>query len=242
MMKISGVISVNKPPGLTSYDVIRVLKLYLKGYKIGHAGTLDPFARGVLLILLNQSTKLFQKFLKLKKKYTAVIEIGRRTETADRTGKEIGRNCKIFFKEKTVLKALKSFVGNYWQYPHLYSAVKLKGKKLYEYARAGCKNINISPKLVTIYNINFKSLTHSEDFYYLEIDVVCGKGTYIRVLAEDIGFRLGYFANLADLTRVSIGEFGITKSVDIETLKLYLGNNKLKDVIIPHELCQTYLQ
>jgi len=208
-----GYININKPAGPTSHDIVDHLRRITGIKKIGHAGTLDPFARGVLILGINrEATKNIGKFVKLDKEYIAQIYLGAISDTYDRTGKIIKRKCGELNSEN-IKNTLQSFVGKQKQIPPMYSAKKIKGKKLYELARQG-KEIKREPEDIEIHSI--KALSFSRPV--LEIKVECSGGTYIRSLAHDIGEELGCGAYLKELTRTAIGNYKIIDSVPLSGL------------------------
>jgi tRNA pseudouridine55 synthase len=221
------IIPVYKPEGISSYDIIRQFKKKYPGEKIGHGGTLDPLAEGVLLILIGQATKRFDELRKLDKEYEMTMEFGWQTETGDREGKIISKYSNIqinklqITKEK-IKKVLDSFVGEYEQEVPLYSAAKFKGKPLYWYARRNLpvvsrvihsrsvmSVITLPKKMVRIEDI--KILGYKDIEHQLTIRVICGSGTYMRSLAVDIGKKLNIPAVMVKLIRTRIGEYTLKK-------------------------------
>lgn len=207
------VLNVNKPVGWTSFDVVNKLKRTFNIPKIGHAGTLDPFASGVLIILTGKYTKKAQYFTDLEKEYDGEIELGLSTDTLDVDGKVIQKGSIKAVTPKKILEVCASFVGEIMQTPPMYSAIKWRGRRLYDLARAG-RNIRIRPRAVRIYKLD---VAHIE-LPLVRIRVVCSKGTYIRALARDIGYRLGCGAYLRSLTRTRIGDFRLEDSLNIDDL------------------------
>jgi len=208
-----GYININKPAGPTSHDIVDHLRRITGIKKIGHAGTLDPFARGVLILgISREATRNISKFVKLNKEYIAQIYLGAISDTYDRTGKIIKRECGALNLEN-IKNTLQSFKGKQKQIPPMFSAKKIKGKKLYELARQG-KEIKREPENIEIYSIK----TVSFAWPVLEIKVKCSSGTYIRSLASDIGEKLGCGAYLKKLTRTAIGNYNISDSVPLSSL------------------------
>jgi tRNA pseudouridine55 synthase len=205
-----GILLVDKQANITSYDVIRRLKKYLPhNQKIGHAGTLDPFATGLLIILLGRATKLMELILKLKKKYFVEGEFGYETDTNDPEGKIIHEtNEQFIFDEEEIISVLDEFKGDIKQVPPIYSAKKVKGKKAYELAREG-KKPDLPPKLVHIYRLELGGL----DDKRIKLKVVCSSGTYIRKLVADIGRKLGVYCTAVQLRRLEIGPFNVKDAV-----------------------------
>ena len=212
---IDGILLVDKEEGITSYDAIRrIKKNYPKGTKIGHTGTLDPFASGLLIILIGRpATKLMDKFHNLDKEYIVEARFGFETDTQDITGKKAfedkEKNIPSLRKIKTVIK--KDFLGHISQIPPKYSAKKVKGKKAYELAR---KNIDfeLKPKDIEIYNIEILKYKYPD----IELRVICSTGTYIRTLVKDLARKFNTYATATNLRRVRIGTFtveGVNKSI-----------------------------
>jgi len=215
MDQISGFLNIYKPSGPTSHDVVNRLRKITGIKKIGHAGTLDPFASGVLICAIGRAaTKEINQFVKLDKKYIAQITLGKQTNTFDRTGDFIDNNLLLKnIKEIDIRKCLESFLGKQKQIPPMFSAKKIKGKKLYELARAG---IEIKREKIDIEIFDIKLLKYS--FPSLEILVHAISGTYIRSLASDIGRSLGYGAYLEELERTAIGNIKIEDSINLEEI------------------------
>jgi len=204
------VLFINKPSGITSYDVIRVIKRKFHPNKIGHASTLDPLASGLLIVLIDGATKRSEEFMSLKKRYFVRMQIGIKTETGDLEGKIIDRKEIPALNKKIIKKVLKKFKGKINQVPHIYSAIKYKGKKLYEYARAGIE-VKIKPRLIEIYKIKLLKYEKNE----IELRVDCSKGTYIRKLAEDIAEKLKTCGVVSNLVREKIGKFSIDDAINL---------------------------
>jgi len=209
-----GFILINKPPGITSHDVVDKLREITGIKKIGHAGTLDPFAQGLLILGIGREfTKKLSIFQKKDKEYIATLRLGAESDTFDRDGKIVERTVEKIPEREEVEKVLKSFLGEIEQIPPLFSAKKIKGKKLYELARKGIK-VKPKPQKVKIYEISILEYK----FPYLKIKVKCSSGTYIRSLANDIGKKLKCGAYVDELTRTKIGEFSIEKAIDLSKL------------------------
>ena len=207
----SGIILINKPKGITSHKVVEKVRTILKTKKVGHAGTLDPFATGVLVIGVNKGTKVLEFFLNDKKRYFVKAKLGIVTETFDLDGEIKEQNEVTKEQIESVKDVVFSFVGEYLQVPPAYSAKKYKGKHLYEYAREG-KIINLPPKLVKIYDIsNFKQI--DTDFSF-EVEV--SPGTYIRSLIMDIGYKVGCGAVTIELCRKKSGIFSLEQTISLE--------------------------
>ncbi|NQT35533.1 tRNA pseudouridine(55) synthase TruB [bacterium] len=206
-------VPINKPPGMTSYDVVRRIKRATGIRKVGHAGTLDPFAEGVLLVGIGRSaTRRLGEFLKGDKEYLARVVLGVVTDTYDPTGEIIERNNFSLPEEDNIRAVLKRFEGEQLQTPPRYSAIKVNGVRMYRSARRG---IDVEPKLrrVTLREIRLTDMT-TDGF---EMRVTCSHGTYIRSLAYDIGRELGPGAHLGRLIRTRVGEYTLEQAVDLET-------------------------
>jgi len=211
---MQGIIIINKPEGFTSQDVVSKVKRILNVKKAGHTGTLDPLATGVLPVLIGNYTKLSKYLIEHDKTYIAKIELGKRTDTGDREGKIIEEKEVLAFEKEKIERILKSFLGKQKQIPPQYSAIKIEGKKLYEYAREG-KKIEIPPRDIEIYSIDLINFNEKE----IEFKVNCSKGTYIRVLCEDIAEKLGTVGYMLDLKRINVDKFKIENAIDFETLE-----------------------
>ncbi len=205
-----------KPINLSSYDVIRKIKSYNNKTKLGHCGTLDPFASGVLLICTGNNTKNISNYMILKKVYEATIKLHQETDTLDNTGKIIkNKNIKTNISKIMIEKSINKIVGeNVYQTPPYFSAKKFHGLKMYEYAR---KNIFIrrKPSKVSIYSI--KIIDYSDN--YIKINIECGKGVYIRSIARDLALNLNTFGHLTELTRLKIGNYDYSSCLKYEDLK-----------------------
>ncbi len=226
-MTDSGILIINKPGGPTSHDMVDIVRKITGIKKVGHAGTLDPFAEGVLVILIGKATKLQSKFMEMPKTYVATLRLGKISDTYDVTGKIKNQISKIKITKDEIKSILKSFVGEIKQVPPNYSAIKINGEKAYKLARRGIKP-KIKARKVKIHKI--KMLNYK--WPYLKIEVRCGKGTYIRSLANDMGKKLGCGAYLENLIRTKIGNFDIKKSVKLKKLNSKNWTKKLISVKI----------
>lgn len=211
----SGILLVNKHKHLSSADIIRFLKQLAKFKKIGHAGTLDPFAEGLLLILINKATRRSQFLMQEKKTYMGNFRLGVTSDTQDITGKLKYRNIDVFPTATKVKETAKQFCGTILQTPPMYSAKKIQGKALYKYARND-EQVEIPPKSVEVFSFEIKAENSPHEFSY---KIVCGKGTYIRTLIHDLGNKLGCGAVVTSLVRLAIGEFSIEQSFSLEQLQ-----------------------
>lgn len=233
----NGVIVVNKEAGFTSHDVVAKLRGILKQKKIGHTGTLDPDATGVLPVCLGHATKLCDMLTDKDKTYKAVMFLGKVTDTQDISGKVLEesdvQNMKNDGKldDEEIMSAIESFVGEYNQIPPMYSALKVNGKKLYELAREGIE-IERQPRLVYINSIEDIVI----DFPRVTMTVSCSKGTYIRTLCHDIGNKLGCGACMESLKRTRVSSFSLDDSLTLDEIsELMLSENKIAEHIISVE-------
>ena len=206
-----GVLNIYKPKGMTSHDVVGVLRKKLNIKRIGHTGTLDPFAEGVLPICIGKATRLIEYFDD-DKEYIGTIQFGSSTSTYDTEG-EIIKTGNKKVTQNEVEKALEYFKGEISQIPPIYSAIKVNGKKLYEYARNG-EDVKIEPRKVTIYEIKLKNFNEPEQ--KADILIRCSKGTYIRSIANDLGENLGCYGHLCKLIRTQAGKFEVTKAISLD--------------------------
>ncbi|EQB88180.1 tRNA pseudouridine55 synthase [Clostridium punense] len=223
--ELCGVINVYKPTGITSFDVVRKIKKLSRQKKVGHCGTLDPEASGVLPVCIGRATKAIEFIMDDFKIYEAQVKLGVVTDTYDREGKILEENS-VNVSEEKVVEIINSFVGEIQQVPPMYSALKHNGKKLYELARQGIE-IEREPRKVTIYNIEIINI----DLPIIKILVKCSKGTYIRSLCYDIGKALGCGAMMWSLERYGTGSFLKEDSINLDDLT----ENNLKDYVLPIE-------
>ncbi len=208
-----GIILVDKNEGETSYDVVRKAKRAFKTKKIGHAGTLDPFATGLLIILLGQGTKLSGYLMSGVKSYHATMTLGIGTDTLDRTGRIIGTTAVPDVDPEEIRCAVKGFTGDIEQTPPAYSAINIKGRRAYDLARQGIA-VDLQKRMVNIRSIDVISV----DLPDITFKVTCSSGTYVRTLAADIGERLGSAGHLKSLRRLSIGGFDVSSALDSRML------------------------
>lgn len=208
-----GFLNIYKPVGMTSHDVVAVLRRITKIKQIGHTGTLDPFAQGVLPVCIGKSTRLIE-YLPDDKEYIATVQFGSATTTYDVEGEVTFTSDK---KISAIDIDLKPFEGEIEQFPPIYSAIKVNGKKLYEYAREG-KEVEIKPRNVTIEKIELKNF--NEQTQQAEILIKCSKGTYIRSIAHDLGQNLGVGAHLIKLVRTQAGKFRVENSVQLDGINV----------------------
>ncbi|MEP6569359.1 MAG: tRNA pseudouridine(55) synthase TruB [Acidobacteriota bacterium] len=247
---MDGVLLIDKPAGVTSHDVVDEVRRILHVRRVGHTGTLDPFATGVLVILVDRATRLAQFLSGVEKEYEAVIRLGYATDTGDVTGKRIdnleGSDAKRGQTEMSVLPwsgeqieaALRSLRGEIDQVPPMYSAKKQGGRKLYELARRG-EEVERKPVRVCIYK--FEAIKPSGELlkdnldgtFDFEVRVVCSSGTYVRTLAEDFGKRLQVGAHLAELRRTRVGDFQIQNAQTLQQVKLSVAEEALGRTLLP---------
>lgn len=220
---MDGIIVINKEKEYTSHDVVAKLKKKLNISKVGHTGTLDPNATGVLPILIGKGTKFSKYLINHDKIYEVELELGKKTDTADIEGKIIEeKNVDEKYIKENLLQVLESFVGKQEQIPPMYSAIKKNGKKLYEYARAGEK-VEIEPRKIEIYKIDLNKY----DKNIISFVVSCSKGTYIRSLCEDIAEKLNTLGYMKNLKRLQVGKFNIKDAVYIDDIDLKNVNDYL---------------
>ena len=237
---MNGAIIIDKPPGLTSHDVVAQVRRILHKRRVGHTGTLDPFATGVLVILVGRATRLAQFLSGLEKEYEAVIRLGYATDTGDVTGKPLEKTAasRTAWSKEEIEDALRSLRGDIEQVPPMYSAKKQGGKKLYELARRG---IEVDRKPVQVCIHAFEAVGADDEMvkdnrdgtFDLKVRVECSAGTYVRTLAEDFGKRLQVGAHLAELRRTRVGDFGIQPALTLEQLKVSVAEEALGRILIP---------
>lgn len=241
---MDGILIIDKPVGITSHDVVARCRRILNTKRIGHTGTLDPFATGVMVILVGKATRLAQFLDQDAKGYEAVVRFGFETTTGDRTGEIKESSVSDFnfpISKEQIEAVLPEFQGEIWQTPPMFSAKKVDGKKLYELARKGIE-IERKALKVRIYELEWlgsrvesrrsgvENLERKTGDF--ELKVLCSAGTYIRTLAEDIGKKLKTGAHLAELRRTKAGKFGIEKSVTLEKLEEIVAENLLAEILI----------
>lgn len=211
---MNGIININKPQGITSFDVIRKLRKILSIKKIGHTGTLDPLATGVLIICVGKATKLAQDIEKKEKEYIAEFSLGFKTDTYDIQGQILEKIDKFSITKKNLEEVLKNYTGDIEQIPPMFSAIKIGGKKLYELAREG-KIVEREARNISIFSLKLLSF----DGKKAKIKCLVSKGTYIRSLIHDIGEDLKTHATMTSLIRTKVGEESIEKSFTLENIK-----------------------
>ena len=215
---MDAIVNVWKPIGWTSFDVVKKIKGFVKPSKVGHAGTLDPFAEGVLIICIGEMTKKVESLMDHEKEYVATIQLGSETDTLDNEGKVIKEEKIPPLTHEEINIILNTFLGESHQTPPMYSALKVNGKRLYKLAREG-KIVERQPRKIIINEIEL--LESNKDS--LKIRVRCGRGTYIRVLASDIANAMNTVGFLKSLVRTQVGEFKQNNSISIENVAEWLS-------------------
>ena len=210
---MNGILVIDKPPGITSHDVVSQIRRKFNIRRVGHAGTLDPLATGVLIILVGKSTKLFDRFVMFDKTYEATMILGVRTTTSDIEGEVLERLPYEHIGPQQCEEVLKDFTGEIQQIPPMYSAIKFKGKKLYQLARSGIE-VQRQPRAISIHCLRMSSFSPPDVRFYLE----CSKGTYVRQLAEDVGRSLGCGACISEIKRLRVGPFSIEQAITLKDI------------------------
>ena len=230
MTVISGLLVVNKPKGITSRDVVNEVSKIFKTKKIGHTGTLDPIATGVLVLTINKATKLSEIITSEEKIYQAEVILGIKTDTLDITG-NILEKCNTNYTKEDIVNTLNSFIGTYNQEVPIYSAVKINGKKLYEYARNN-EEVTLPKRMVTIKEIKLDELNYIDNKTIFKFTCKVSKGTYIRSLINDIATKLNTIGTMKNLIRIEQGDFNIKDSYTLDDIK----NNNFKIISIKEAL------
>ncbi len=227
---LNGILNVYKESGYTSNDVVAKLRGILRQRRIGHAGTLDPAATGVLPVLMGSATRISEWVMDHEKEYRAILVLGVETDTQDLTGSVLRTYDGPFPCEDEIRQAVLSFAGGYEQLPPMYSAKQVNGKRLYELAREGKvverKKVFVSIPAITVERIDLPEVT---------IDVRCSKGTYIRTLCHDIGKKLGPGASMKELTRTSAGGFSIDDAITLSQIEAIASEGRISEKIVPVE-------
>jgi tRNA pseudouridine55 synthase len=230
-MSLSGLLLIDKPAGITSFGVVRRVKKALQVKKVGHLGTLDPFATGLLPLALGEATKLTQFLLDESKTYLATLKLGVETDTQDLTGKITAESDYLPAAEE-VLSAAGSFVGEIDQVPPMYSAVHYQGERLYKLARRG-EAVEAAPRKVMIHRLAIKDVALPR----VTLEVECSKGTYVRTLAHDLGRALGCGAHLISLTRLAVGPFRLEEALALDEIEKTAGPELVQRRLIPLARC-----
>ena len=226
---INGIINVNKPPGITSMDVIRRIRRASGLRRVGHSGTLDPLASGVMVVALGVATRLLEYVTEFNKSYAAKIELGKSTDTYDGEGKILNSELEVSVSDSDVRSAIQTLTGAQSQIPPMHSAIKVNGVKLYDLARKGI-TIDRAPRLVNLYDAYISDFKSPD----LELQLTCSKGFYVRAFANDLGIQLGCGAYLKELVRTSVGKFNIENSLNLDFIETNLQKNKSR--ILLHTL------
>ena len=213
--KIEGLILVNKPSGITSHDVVDFVRNRLGIKKVGHAGTLDPLAEGLLVVLVGRYTKFFKRFVEFRKEYIGVLKLGETTTTGDSEGKILKKTSYDNITEDDIHMAFKGFLGEIEQVPPMVSAKRIEGKRLYSLARKGI-TVERKPQKINIYKLEVLDIS----LPLVEFYVQCSKGTYIRKLAEDMGEKLGCGAHIIKIQRKAIGPFKLDDAVGLNKISI----------------------
>lgn len=236
---MDGIINIYKERGFTSHDVVAKLRGILKQKKIGHTGTLDPEAVGVLPVCLGKATRLCDLLTDKDKTYIAVLRLGIETDTEDMTG-QVLRETPISWDETAIREAIVSFIGDYEQIPPMYSALKVNGKKLYELAREG-KEVERKARMVHIFDITIEKMEEAKGLVTMKVH--CSKGTYIRTLCADIGKKLGCGGCMESLKRVQVERFLLEDSLTLSQVEELVREDKLSEKIISiEEMFEKYRQ
>ena len=227
---MDGIFNIYKEKGFTSHDVVAIVRRTIHMKKVGHTGTLDPDAEGVLPVCVGKATKLSDVIMDGKKSYRAMLRLGITTTTEDASG-EVLETKEVDFNEDKIREVVASFIGKLEQVPPMYSAVKVNGKKLYELAREG-KEIERKSRTIEVYDIRIRQFLPPDR---VEIDVDCSKGTYIRTLCADIGKVLGCGGHMAELLRTATGAFSLENAIKLEELKTLAEQEKAEEALLTME-------
>ncbi|MFE5319554.1 tRNA pseudouridine(55) synthase TruB [Paenibacillus sp. NPDC056579] len=239
-MELEGILPIWKPAGFTSHDVVAKARRILRIKRIGHTGTLDPQVTGVLPLCIGRATRLVEYIQELPKEYEATLKIGIATDTEDAGGQITAQVDDVRLTEKQVIDTIQSFVGDIFQVPPMYSAVKVDGKRLYELARQGVE-VERKSRTVTIYHIDIIEMNLTLDHPEIRFRVKCSKGTYIRTLCVDIGKALGYPAVMSHLVRTSTGNIGPEQCLTLEQVEQLQQEGLLSGKLIPAEQAMAHM-
>lgn len=229
---MDGVLAIDKPAGWTSHDVVAKVRRLLHIKRVGHTGTLDPAVTGVLPVCIGKATRIVEYLQDLPKAYEVRMRIGYATDTEDAGGSITEKVSSVDISQSQLNHALQSFIGEIDQIPPMYSAVKVKGRKLYELAREG-KEIERAARTVTIHSLDLLQLDLDADYPLLQFAVRCSKGTYIRTLCKQIGEQLGYPAVMEHLVRIQSGPFGLQDCVSLEQLEQRIQDGTMEQILVP---------
>lgn len=239
-MIIEGVLPVFKPIHYTSHDVVAKVRGILRIKKMGHTGTLDPLVTGVLPLCIGRATKIVEYLQEQPKAYEVVLTLGVATDTEDRSGNIIASTDKITITETQIIEAMNSFIGEIYQTPPMFSAVKVGGQRLYELARKGIE-VERQSRKVQIHTIQVKEIKLNFPYPEIKFVVSCSKGTYIRTLCVDIGLALGYPAMMSDLIRISSGNINLAQCVSFNEITELTQTGQLSKVLIPIDHAISFL-
>lgn len=231
-----GIINVYKEKGWTSFDVVAKLRGLLKIKKIGHTGTLDPAAEGVLPVCISKATKVVDLITDKRKTYKTTCHLGIATDTQDATGTVLEEKS-VIVTEDQVVQCINEFVGDILQVPPMYSALKVNGKKLYELAREG-KSVERKARPITVYAIEDIEV----ELPYVHFSVTCSKGTYIRTICHDIGQKLGCGAHMKSLIRTKVGPFNLENSLTIDQISELIEQDLFDEIVMPVDAVFAHLQ
>ena len=234
---ISGVLNIDKPPGMTSMEVVRRIKRLSRQRHVGHGGTLDPQASGVLPVCLSQANRLMRFLVDRSKEYHATVQLGVSTDTYDAQGQVVSQQDPSGGTQEATEKALNLLRGTIYQTPPMYSALKHNGHRLYELARSGV-TIERTPRQVEVSRLNIVDWTPP----YLSLEIECGRGVYVRSLAQDLGQLLGCGAHLAGLRRIRTGPFHLDDAVSLERIEEMFQEDTWKDVLHPPDYMVLHLR
>ena len=228
---MDGIFNIYKEKGFTSHDVVAIVRRTIHMKKVGHTGTLDPDAEGVLPVCVGKATKLSDVIMDGRKSYRAMLRLGITTTTEDASG-EVLETKEVEYNEDRIREVVASFIGKLEQVPPMYSAVKVNGKKLYELAREG-KEIQRKSRTIEVYDIRIRQFLPPDR---VEIDVDCSKGTYIRTLCADIGKALGCGGHMAELLRTATGAFSLENAIKLDELKALAEQEKAEEALLTMEV------
>ncbi|MFZ7132105.1 MAG: tRNA pseudouridine(55) synthase TruB [Eubacteriales bacterium] len=232
---MKGILNIYKLPGMTSHDVVNKIRRTIGMKKVGHTGTLDPLAEGVLPICIGEATKISQFIIEKDKEYITELLLGSQTDTYDKTG-SVTQESNSIPLEKDISQALEEFEGDILQVPPIYSAIKVSGKKLYEYAREN-KKVEIQPRKITIHTI----VLLNYQYPVVKLKIHCSKGTYIRSICNDLGEKLGSFAHMSTLIRTKSGPFCMEKGIPLDDLDA-MDCDKIEALLYPMDYPLNHLR
>lgn len=233
---MNGIVNFYKPKGMTSHDAVNYFRRLFGIKKIGHTGTLDPNVVGVLPICIGKATRMSEYVLEVDKEYVGELSLGLETDTQDSDGKVVNQSKKTVKKEE-IISVFNKYIGEIEQIPPMYSAVKHKGKKLYELAREG-KTVKRNPRKSYIYKLDIWNIEDNKKVLFY---IKCSKGTYIRTICHDIGRDLNTYGYMSHLIRVGVGDFKIENSLSMDYLNK-LDNESLKEILLPMDLAAPNLR